>query len=103
MKNLFLIALLIFIIGCNFELTVPLNDDPIINKCFEDNEIKDLVQILEFFENQITISSDSKNIVDSYELFFRNLESEMKYDKIDLNISFNEELRLWNPKEKYKN
>jgi WD40 repeat protein len=91
MNKIILTALIFLTFGCKNEHTVSLENDPIINEYFNINETQDLSKILLFFENQISTSKDSKNIIDSYELFFKNLKPEMKPEEINLNISFNDQ------------
>ena len=88
MKSLILFALLIFTIGCIREHSVLLSNDPIANKYFNKEEIEGLVQILNFFEDEIANQSATDNVIDSYELFFENIKPEMKIEEFDSIISF---------------
>ena len=94
MKNLILFTLLIFTIGCICEHSVSLSNDPIVNKYFNEEEIEGLVQILNFFEDEIAISSATDNVIDSYELFFENIKPEMKLEEFDSIISFGDQKKF---------
>ena len=101
MQKLIFISLTILFFGCNNEQTISLNNDPIINDCFNNNEIQDLTEILRFFENQIAIPTDSKSIIDSYESFFENLKPETELENIDINISFEDQEKFFSGLDPY--
>jgi hypothetical protein len=92
-----ILTYLIFAIGCS-AATNDLESDKTINKIFNKDEVKDLETLVNFFENQICLGQniDTPNKQDCYESFFKHMVQCEKTGEIILNISFEEQKKMYN-------
>lgn len=76
MKYLSIIMLIVFFFSCS-SYKYKLENDSIIKQHFNEDEIKDLEEIIEFFDNEIQqqYRNPDKDIYKSYENFFENLST----------------------------
>lgn len=91
-----ILTYLIFAIGCS-AATNDFESDKTINKIFNKKEVKDLETLVNFFENQICLGQniDTTNKHDCYESFFKHMVQCEKTGEIILNISFEEQKKLY--------
>ena len=84
MKKLTKLFVLIILLGCGSEDSGSLNNDAIAIKYFNKEEIHELSELLNFFENQVGIETSTNNIYNSYESFLEILNPK----EIEILISF---------------
>ncbi len=95
MKNL-LPIILIILFSCNQDHSNKLKQDPLINNYFNKNEIKELTEIIHFFETESGIKSAEKNITESYKSFLEKIKPDTKPEDIEINISFDNQVKFFN-------
>lgn len=96
-KYIPIILLFVALFGCKQSFESNLDDDPIINKIFSSEEIEDLGKILTFFERQICSidNMDQTRLSNCYISYFQRIEAAVKAEGIVINISFEEQKKLY--------
>ncbi len=96
MRLLILLSLILTVISCSWT-NEKLADNQTIKLTFDSDEINDLQKILTFFESQIckTENISSNNVKKCYESFFMRMEKAEETGNIDIKISFDTQLTLY--------
>ncbi|HKI43722.1 MAG TPA: hypothetical protein VKA08_00190 [Balneolales bacterium] len=72
MKYTFILFLFFFLYGCSTNKKTDLQQDPIVTAYFNKNEIKQLDQVLSFFDDEVRLlSNTSSPLENSYQVFFK--------------------------------
>lgn len=95
MKQLFVIGLIIGL--TNYSISQSrLADNKTFRKTFTESEIKDLQIMFDFFNESICSDNKTKNLNVCYNDFFKKMKEEEQSGDIQLDISFENQLKVYN-------